>query len=415
MTFKDLGVEYPKGYDMTNNETLVKILNAIKGNGGEIFVVGGPIRDRILGHEPKDIDFLVRKLTLEKITNIIKTIGKAGEVGQAFGIVKGVVDGQEFDFAIPRTKEVKTGNAHTDFTVQTDPNAPVQDDLQRRDFTWNAMALPLRDFIANDMSGVIDPNDGLKDLKAGVVNAVGDPTARFSEDPLRMIRAVQFATRMGFDITGVTEDAIRTLAPKLKSVSGERIFEELKKAWTKGKADTHVLIALLKKLTIGEVVFGPDFNPIAVKLGHLKGEDKIIGMFVAFFLNGGDFNAMKPDAICIKMVELAKNVRGNSQPPHTFIGNLKDKLPILLNVFQDIGNNGVIKRVEHMIELPMTAKELAIKGDEIISILQIVSPKDSKKIGIVQRLMLTAIWEEGLDNTHEALIKFCQEFKGNNA
>lgn len=400
---------------MTNNETLIKILTAIEGNGGEIFVVGGPIRDRILGHEPKDIDFLVRKLTLDKITNIIKTIGKAGEVGQAFGIVKGVVDGQEFDFAIPRTKEVKTGDAHTDFTVQTDPNASVQDDLQRRDFTWNAMALPLKDFIANDMTAIIDPNGGLNDLKAGVVNAVGDPTARFSEDPLRMIRAVQFATRMGFDITGTTEDAIRTLAPKLKSVSGERIFEELKKAWTKGKADTHVLIALLKKLNIGPTVFGQDFNPIAVKLANLKGEDKIIGMFVAFFLNGGNFNTMKPDAICIKMVELAKNILANTEPPHTFIGSLKDKLPILLNVFQDIGNTRIVDKIKDMIELPMTAKELAIKGDDIISILQIVSPKDSKKIGVVQRLMLTAIWMHELNNNHNDLVKFCQEFKGNNA
>ena len=224
-----------------------------------------------------------------------------------------------------------------------------------------------------------------------------------------------FATRMGFDITGETEEAIRALAPKLKSVSGERIFEELKKAWTKGKADASVLIALLKKLNIGPTIFGADFNPIAVKLDHLKGEDKIIGMFVAFFLNGGNFNAMKPDAICIKMVELAKNVRNNPEPPHTFIGSLKDKLPILLNVFQDMGNSGVTRRVERMIELPMTAKELDIKGDEIISILQIVSPKDSKKIGIVQRLMLTAIWDSGLDNKHEALVKFCEEFKGSNA
>lgn len=400
---------------MTNNETLVKILTAIEGNGGEIFVVGGPIRDKILGHEPKDIDFLVRKLTLDQITNIIKTIGKAGEVGQAFGIVKGVVDGQEFDFAIPRTKETKTGEGHTDFTVQTDPNASVESDLSRRDFSWNAMALPLRDFIKDDMNGIIDPNGGLKDLKAGVVNAVGDPMARFSEDPLRIFRGIQFATRMGFDITGETEEAIKKLAPKLKSVSGERIFEELKKAWTKGRTDIPTLIHLLKKLTIGEVVFGPDFNPIAVKLVHLKGEDKVIGMFVAFFLNGGNFNIMKPDVMCIKMVELARNIHSNPKPPHTFIGNLKDKLPILLNVFQDIGNPNMVDKIKNMMELPMTAKELAIKGDEIISLLQIVSPKDSHKIGVVQRLMLEAIWNRELHNNHNALVKFCEEFKGSNA
>ncbi len=392
--------------------TLEKILQAIESIGGEIFVVGGPVRDRILGHEPKDIDFLVRKLTLEQITSVIKQIGKAGEVGQSFGIVKGVVDGQEFDFAIPRTKEVKTGDAHTDFSVQTDPNATVEDDLRRRDFTWNAMAVPLKDFIAgNILDSIIDPNGGLEDLKRGVVSAVGDPTARFSEDPLRMIRAVQFATRMGFDITGDTEEAIRKLAPKLKTVSGERIFEELKKAWTKGKADIPTLINLLKKLTIGEVVFGTNFNPIAVKLVHLKGEDKIIGMFTAFFLNGGDFNVMKPDAICIKVLELARNIHSNPKPPHNFIGSLKDRLHILLNVFQDIGNNRMVDKIKDMIELPITAKELAINGDDIISILQIVNPKDSRKIGIVQKLMLEAIWEHKLTNDKSQLEKFCQDFK----
>ena len=397
---------------MTNNVTLEKVLDAIESIGGEIFVVGGPIRDRILGHEPKDIDFLVRKLTLEQITEVIKKIGKAGEVGQAFGIVKGVVDGQEFDFAIPRTKEVKTGDAHTDFSVQTDPNASVEDDLQRRDFTWNAMAVPLRDFIGgNILDHLVDPNNGLKDLKAGIVNAVGDPTARFSEDALRMMRAIQFATRMGFNITGNTEESIKKLAPKLKSVSGERIFEELKKAWTKGKADTKVLIHLLDKLTIGKTLFGSTFDPIPATLSNLKGEDKVIGMFVAFFLRGGDFNIMKPDANCVKVLELAKNIHNSTQSPHTFIGNLKPQLHILLNVFQDIGNAHMVDKIQDMMKLPMTAKELAIKGEEIISILQIVSPKDSRKIGIVQKLMLEAIWDKSLENNHNQLVEFCKEYK----
>ena len=395
---------------MDINQTLEKVLEVIESLGGEIFVVGGPVRDRILGHQPKDIDFLVRKLTLEQITEAIKKIGKAGEVGQAFGIVKGVVDGQEFDFAIPRTKEVKTGDAHTDFTVQTDPNASVEDDMGRRDFTWNSMSVPLRDFInGNILDHIIDPNGGLNDLKNGVVNAVGNPIARFSEDPLRMIRGVVFATRLGFDITGETEEAIRKLAPKLKTVSGERIFEELKKAWTKGKADSKVLIKLLDKLHIGKTIFGNDFKPIPVTLSSLKGDDKITGMFVAFFLRGGNFQAMKPDVINIKTLELAKNIANNQDSPHTFIGSLKGQLPILLEVFTEI-DPMIARRVKHMIELPITAKELAIKGDDIISILQIVSPKDSRKIGVVQKLMLDAIWDMTLDNDHKQLVNFCKEF-----
>ena len=209
-----------------NMDTLHKIQKTIEDAGGEIFVVGGPVRDKVLGKTPKDIDFLVRKLTLEQIAAAIRTIGKADEVGKAFGVVKGTVDGDVYDFAIPRTKEVKTGDSHTDFAVQTDPNASVEDDMKRRDFTWNSMAMRLRDFIAGDMHAVIDPNGGMQDLKNKVLRAVGDPAARFGEDPLRMLRAIQFATRMGFDIEGETLVAIQTLKGKLKSVSGERFLEE---------------------------------------------------------------------------------------------------------------------------------------------------------------------------------------------
>jgi tRNA nucleotidyltransferase (CCA-adding enzyme) len=194
---------------MDNKETLEKILSTLESVGAEIFVVGGPIRDKILGIIPKDIDFLVRKVTLEQISNAINKIGKAGEVGQSFGIVKGVVHGQEFDFAIPRIKEIKTGNSHTDFSVQTDPNATIEADLSRRDFTINSMALPLRNFINNDLSGLIDPHNGLEDIKNKVIRTVGNPFDRFSEDSLRILRAIQFSSRLGFTISQETKEAIK--------------------------------------------------------------------------------------------------------------------------------------------------------------------------------------------------------------
>jgi hypothetical protein len=388
--------------------TLEKILHAIEAAGGEIFVVGGPVRDFILGIEPKDIDFLVRKMTLEQITQVIQKIGKAGEVGQSFGIVKGVVDGQEFDFAIPRTKEVKTGDLHTDFTVQTDPNASVEDDLRRRDFTWNAMAVPLKDFIAGNVKeNIIDPNNGLKDLRDGVINAVGDPKARFTEDPLRMIRAIQFVSRMGFNLSFKTFHAISELAPKLKTVSGERIFEELKKAWLKGKGESNsaILVDMLDKTGIGKLLFGQDFSPIVANV-PLKGEDKITAMFIAFFLNGGDFKILKPDVVNIKTLELASNIVSNSNSPHTFIGNLKPQLPIVLETFKAIKNDVATKRTQKMIDLPLTAKELAIKGEDLIGLLKIVDKKDNKKIGVAQKAMLDAIWNGKLNNTYKELVNF---------
>ncbi len=386
-----------------NMDTLQKIQETIEAAGGEIFVVGGPVRDKVLGKTPKDIDFLVRKLTLEQIAAAIRTIGKADEVGKAFGVVKGTVDGDVYDFAIPRTKEVKTGDSHTDFTVQTDPNASVEDDMKRRDFTWNSMAMHLRDFIAGDMHAVIDPNGGMQDLKNKVLRAVGDPAARFGEDPLRMLRAIQFATRMGFDIEGETLEAIQTLKGKLKSVSGERILEEFKKAWTKGNADSEVFIALLEKTGVGKLLFGADFDPQPVKLDATSLEDSddiAAARMVAFFLKGGNLAAMKPEAIHVKLLEVAKKIFFTDEPPFTFIGNMKPLLPILFAVAMEL-DESVAEKVRKMMDAPITAKELAVGGEEIASFLGV---KPGKEIGMAQRMMLAALWEGSVKNNRDELL-----------
>jgi tRNA nucleotidyltransferase/poly(A) polymerase len=387
-----------------NMDTLQKIQETIEAAGGEIFVVGGPVRDKVLGKTPKDIDFLVRKLTLEQIAAAIRTIGKADEVGKAFGVVKGTVDGDVYDFAIPRTKEVKTGDSHTDFTVQTDPNASVEDDMKRRDFTWNSMAMHLRDFIAGDMGAVIDPNGGMQDLKNKVLRAVGDPAARFGEDPLRMLRAIQFATRMGFNIEGETLVAIQTLKGKLKSVSGERILEEFKKAWTKGNADSEVFIALLEKTGVGKLLFGADFDPQPLKLDFgmpLKASDDVVAAhMVAFFLKGGNIAVMKPEAIQVKFLEVAKKTFFSEEPPFTFIGNMKPLLPILFAVAIEL-DESVAEKVRKMMDTPITVKELAVGGEEIASFLGV---KPGKEIGMAQRMMLAALWEGSVKNNRDELL-----------
>jgi tRNA nucleotidyltransferase/poly(A) polymerase len=290
----------------TSIASLVKINETISNNGGELYVVGGPVRDFLLGHEPKDIDFLVRKLTLSEIQKLLSTIGKTKEVGESFGIVKCVIEGNEYDFAIPRTKEEKTGDSHTDFNVSLDPFAPVEADLNRRDFSFNSMAVSLDIFIKCMVSprenaiallkqNIIDPNGGLEALEARKLKAVGNSISRFKEDPLRIMRAIQFSTRMGFEIEDGTKKAMRELSPLLKTVSGERIFEEIKKAWTKGKSDVELMIRLLSDIGADKVLFGEAFKPEFVNLNSLNSDERVLGYFVCFFINGGDYSILKVD------------------------------------------------------------------------------------------------------------------------
>lgn len=411
-----------------SKDTLQKILNAIKSNGGEIFVVGGPVRDLVLGHDPKDIDFMVRKLPLEEIAEIVGQIGKAKEVGESFGIVKAVIDGHEFDFAIPRTKETKTGDSHTDFEVQVDPSAEVEDDLGRRDFTWNAMAVPLNVFIAAKQaenpseeikSFLSDPNNkqkfdpynGLEALSQRVLQAVGNPSARFSEDPLRMLRALQFATRMGFEIKGETLDAIRELKDTLKTVSKERIGEEFRKAWTKGKADVEVLIKLLEKTGVGKTLFGDRFNPIAIP-NTGETHERIYSNFIAFFLNGGDHKAMDPTNQMEKILSIAKALditKDAEFPPFDIVAYAKDKfdwIPILHKTFGYIDPQ-IAERLRKIAKTPVSGKELDINGNEIMNLLQselavpraTVGPMVGKAIGH----LVKAVWDGELENKKEAL------------
>ena len=201
----------PVLFEAINPETIEKIESALIGAGAESYIVGGAVRDELLPNTPssKDIDFLVRNLELNQIANTLSHLGKVKEVGQAFGVVTATIDGEEFDFAIPRTAETKTGEKHTEFDVVTDPKAPIEADLGRRDFTINALA--------KDSNGnIIDLFGGQEDLQNRIIRAVGDPNERFKEDPLRMLRAIQFATRFDFDIEQNTAKAIQKNIDKLQ-------------------------------------------------------------------------------------------------------------------------------------------------------------------------------------------------------
>jgi tRNA nucleotidyltransferase/poly(A) polymerase len=193
---------------------------------GKVYEVGGIVRDRLLGIDTssKDRDYLVTGVPFDQLSQILKPHGRVELVGKSFGVIKFTqyIDGQPHtsDIALPR-KEHSTGVGHTDFEVSFDPGLSVEDDLVRRDFTINAMALSLAD------QTIVDPLGGQRDLKARLLRMTSERS--FEEDPLRMLRAVQFAARFEFDIEPNTLAAITRYAELTTTVSAERIAEELNK------------------------------------------------------------------------------------------------------------------------------------------------------------------------------------------
>lgn len=191
--------------------------------GGEVYEVGGTVRDELLHREHKDRDLLVRKLPMESLIRILRRMGDVFTVGKSFGVIKFYPkdDPQAcFDIALPR-REVSTGVGHKDFEVDFDPELAVEIDLSRRDFTINAMARNLVDRC------LIDPFHGKKDLESKILRMVS--TTAFEEDPLRLMRGIQFAARFELTISPETFAAMKKNAPLIKTVSPERISEEIRK------------------------------------------------------------------------------------------------------------------------------------------------------------------------------------------
>lgn len=198
------------------------IAGRLRSHGYQAYLVGGCVRDLVLGRDPKDYDISTDATPPE----VIDLFPAAQLVGAHFGVV--LVNGVEV--ATFRSDQGYLDGRHPESVrFEKDPRR----DVLRRDFTINALML---DPLAPEPAPVIDYAGGLKDLESGVVRAIGDPLQRFEEDHLRMLRAVRFAARFGFTIATPTLAAIRSLNAKIGRIAAERIRDELIRILIEGGA-----------------------------------------------------------------------------------------------------------------------------------------------------------------------------------
>lgn len=197
-----------------------QLLETVQKLHGQLYLVGGSVRDTMLGIPVKDADYIVTGIELPILRAQLETWARVDMVGASFGVLKVTCQNQTVDLALPRT-ERSTGIHHRDFLVSFDSSLPVEADLARRDFTVNAMALRLSD------NRLIDPFNGTADLAQKILRAVGTPTERFLEDPLRMLRLARFVAKLGFTPHADTTAAARELAHLIPSIAPERVQNEL--------------------------------------------------------------------------------------------------------------------------------------------------------------------------------------------
>jgi poly(A) polymerase len=247
---------------MTAREFAEQICSVLGGAGYQAYLVGGCVRDILLGREPADYD-VATAATPDRVEEIFPN---SLTVGAQFGVVVIIAQSsQENNLQV----EVATFRSDVGYSDGRHPDAVLytkstEEDVKRRDFTINGLLLDPR------TNEVLDYVGGRDDLQAGIIRAIGQPAARFREDKLRMLRAVRFAARFGFTIEPETFRAIQQLAPEVVQVSAERLRDELTKLLTEGSArrgfelldETRLLPELLPEIArMKGVEQPPQFHP----------------------------------------------------------------------------------------------------------------------------------------------------------
>ena len=205
-----------------------QIISRLEKADFEAYAVGGCVRDSILGRSPEDWDIT----TSAKPEEVKKLFSTTIDTGLQHGTVTVVIEKEGFEVTTFRLDGDYTDGRHPDRVAFT---SSLTEDLRRRDFTINAMAY-------SEKTGLIDEFDGERDLEDGVIRAVGEAKERFSEDALRMLRAIRFAGQLNFKIADETFDAIKELSPNIAKVSVERIAKELEKLLLSGNPEYIALV-----------------------------------------------------------------------------------------------------------------------------------------------------------------------------
>lgn len=202
--------KYKEDYALTT-----QIAKDVKALGGTAYLVGGIVRDKLLGIQNDDIDIEVHGIMPEQLKEILQKYGELKTIGNSFGIYN--LNGYDIDIAMPRKETANGRGGHKDFEVLVDPFCGVEEAAKRRDFTINSIYM---DILTGEY---IDPYNGILDLKNGIIRATNKDT--FIEDPLRVLRAARFASRFNFSIAPETIELCSTM--DLSKLPKERVMEEL--------------------------------------------------------------------------------------------------------------------------------------------------------------------------------------------
>ena len=224
-------------------ENIKNIAKKIEAEGGRLYLVGGAVRDQLLGKTVQDSDYCITGISQVEFE---KLFPYANVRGKSFAVYD--IEGNEFALA---RKETKYGHGHKQFNIETNKNISIKEDLARRDITINSIA---QDVLTKK---IIDPYGGIEDIKNRIIRAT---TTAFAEDPLRVYRVARFAATLQFQVEENTIEQMKKLKSELATLPKERVFQEFKKALASDKPS--IFFDVLKKANVLDVHFKEIYNLI---------------------------------------------------------------------------------------------------------------------------------------------------------
>ena len=428
------------------------IIDTIAAAGYEAYAVGGCIRDSILGRNPADWDIT----TSAKPEQVKELFPRTIDTGIAHGTVTVLLDKEGFEVTTYRIDGEYEDSRHPKEVIFT---SNLIEDLKRRDFTINAMAY-------NETTGLVDAFDGMGDIERGVIRCVGNPLERFTEDALRMMRAIRFSAQLGYEIEEQTTRAICELAPNLKNISAERIQVELTKLMVSAHPEflikayntgvtkvffpefdvcmqtnqvhkhhmydvgTHTLVALThtpadKYLRLA-ALFHDIGKPAAMTIDpdgttHFKGHQKISAKIAKEVLRRLRFDndTIQTVSRLVEYHDYGNGVEPNSRIVRRAVHKIgEDIFDVLCQLRRaDVLAQSMYMREEKLALLErwesiykdivdqkqcVSLKTLAVTGSDLIA----EGMKPGKELGEVLKLLLDHVLDEPQDNTKEILIAY---------
>lgn len=375
----------------------------IQHNDGEIYLVGGCVRDYFLSKEPKDIDLIVRGIPATELQMFLNKFGTVKLVGESFGVFKFTPfdTNEEYDIALPRKdKKIEGAKGHKSIEAQSDCRLRIEDDLARRDFTINAIAID-KDF------QVIDPFDGQEDLYKGIIRCVSEDT--FVDDPLRLIRAVQFAARFNFELSEETINLIQQNKQLIREETAERILMEFRKVFEKN-GNIHYFAELLHDTGLFEEYFGMRLKHKRLSVCQHLSELLFFGVSDATFMVSDFYKKKLGSAID---QNLFKEIRAFDTLYNAKMETVEDGY---MAMFEAAKQSDVIftsNFIQDYLcgpfitgEFPRRRADLAITGDDLAE----MGFKQGSIIGAILNDCLRSIFSKKVRNTRKELITIVEQY-----